>query len=127
MLLLVEHVGVVDRLDMLSPLLSQVADGFVDGHVRADTGESWIHEPAGGVLCVREKCRDFLPGRLVEKREEAFSRGLWDLLQDVRRVVRRQQAKPRASLASGNSRTRPACPRELSPRKKSSATFARGA
>ena len=100
-LLLVQYVGVVDRFNVLAPLLPQVADGFVNGHVRTDTRESWIHESAGGVFGVGEKRRHFLPGRFIEKHEEALSEGLRDFLQDVRRVVRRKKAKPRASFTFG--------------------------
>jgi hypothetical protein len=91
-LLLVEHVHVVDGFEPLARLLAQVADRLVRGHVRAQTGVARVHQAARLVLGVGEQRVDLLARRLVEQREQRAALLGRRLLQQVDRVVGRQQA-----------------------------------
>ena len=103
-----QHVGVVDRLQRSPRLPAKVGDRFVGRHLRPQPGEARAHPSARAVLRVCEQ-RDHVVARVVvEQREEllALGRGR-DLLKQVRRVVRRQDAHPGAPLGLGQVTQKP--------------------
>lgn len=98
-LAVIEHVGVVDGLELFAGLPAQVADGFGHGHLGAQARETWAHQPAGRILGVRQKSAHFRARRRVEHLEQRGALLLRDLLDHVDRVVRGEQAQPQAPLA----------------------------
>ena len=98
-LLGVQDVGVVDCLDLGAGLAAQVADGLVDGHLRAQPGVARVHQAAGLVLGVGQQGLDLEAGRGVEQAEQPGPVVLGRRLDHVGGVVGLEQAHPLAALA----------------------------
>ena len=98
-LLAVEHVAVVDRAGLLAHLLAHVADRLVDGHLRAQPDVARVHEPARVVLRVGEERSHLAAGRLVEEPEQRVPLLRRRRLDEIGRVVGREEPHPRPLLA----------------------------
>ena len=104
-LIVVEDVDVVERLEVLARLTSQVADRLVGGHVRTQPREARAHQAAGVVLGVGEQRGDLGPAGGIEQREQPpalLGRHLF-LLQHVGGVVGGEQAQPEPALGIAES------------------------
>ena len=89
-LVAVEHVGVVDRLEVLARLAAHVADRLVDRHLGAHARVARVHQAAGLVL------------RVGEQRAHLAARGVVEAADQLGR------AAPRAPAGSGRRRRRAA-------------------
>src|SRR6266404_1154793 len=98
MLLGVEHVDVIDRLEALARLAAQIRDRLVDAHLRAQASVVRVHEAARLVFGIREQRRDLFPRRVVEQRKEALALLFGRRLNHVGGVVERQQPHREATL-----------------------------
>ena len=103
-LLAVEHVHVVDGLDLVLRLATQIADRLVHGHVRADAREARVHQTAGLVLRVGHQRADLAARRIVEQRQILAPLVVLELVEHVRRVVGRQHPHPQPALPVGQAR-----------------------
>jgi len=85
-------------LDNTRGLLPQIRDRDIDGCVRPQSREPRIHQSAGLILLVCEQSNHFFPCRLVQQGEQLFAPFGTGLLDNVRRIVRREQPYPDVSL-----------------------------
>jgi hypothetical protein len=69
LLVLVQNVNVIERLELPARLLPQVSNRLIHRHVRSDTREPRAHQPARCVLLVGEECVHLFFRRLVEQRK----------------------------------------------------------
>ena len=94
----VDHVRVVDGLELVARLAAQVADRLVGGHRGAQPGVAGRHQAAGLVLGVGQQRRDLLAGRRVEQARAAWRGG-------PRRPPgsRRRRRRARAGASTGGA------------------------
>jgi hypothetical protein len=97
-LLLVEHVGVIDGLQVLVGLTAQVEDRLFDRHVWPHAREARAHQTAGVVLLVREQRAHLAPRRFLEQGDQGLALLRLCLLQEVGGVVGSERTHPQALL-----------------------------
>jgi hypothetical protein len=93
-----DDVGVVDRFPAFLGLASQIAERLVRAHIRGHPRIARVHQATGHVFRIGEQGTHIVPSGRVEQREKLGSPFGRDLLQQVRRVVRRKQSHPSQPL-----------------------------
>ena len=94
-----EHVAVVDRLDLLAALLPEVGHRLVHRHLRPQAREARVHQPARAVFGIRQEPSHLVARRLVEQGEQRIPFERRRCLNQVGRIVGREEPNPRAALA----------------------------
>jgi hypothetical protein len=99
-LVFVKYVGVVNGFDV-AELLAEIADGFVDGSIGAQTGETGIHKATGDVFAEGKESFYFLLGFVVEEIEQVLALGFVGFLDEVGGVIGGDEAHIEAAFAFG--------------------------
>ncbi len=78
---------------------AQVADRFVNRHIRAQARITRVHQSAGLVLRVDKQALDFPSHRLIEQQQKIFAFIAGSFLDQVGSIIGSQHAHPQALLA----------------------------
>jgi hypothetical protein len=92
-----EHIGVVDDLDSPDCLPTQVADRHLHRDIGTEPHVPGVHDPAGRILGVSQQGAHLPLHRGIEQVEEGLAFRRLELLNHVRGIVGREQAKPGAA------------------------------
>jgi hypothetical protein len=85
----------------VAELLSQVADGLVDGGIGAKASETGIHQAAGDVFAKGEKGFHFAFGFVVEEIEKIVPLAFGRFLNEISGIVGSEKTHVEAALAFG--------------------------
>ena len=94
----VDRVGVVRAVAVVAAVAPQVGVRLGDRHLRTQACVARVHQTASLVGCVGEEPGDLGAGRAVEQIEQREALIVRRRLDEVGRVVRRQQSEPRAPI-----------------------------
>ena len=79
-------------------LAAEIADGFIDGHIRPKARETRAHQAASVVFRIGKQRHDFASGEIVQQLEQSGAFFFRCFLNEVGGIVGRKQTHPDAAL-----------------------------